>query len=83
MGKEQWKSIAKIVSEALMDESLFKIAIDRMEELKLDKSIDMFYKWYDPLYSYTSFPKEHQRKLHTNNVTERFNKELKRRTSAI
>ena len=66
-----------------MDESLFKIAIDRMEELKLDKSIDMFYKWYDPLYSYTSFPKEHQRKLHTNNVTERFNKELKRRTRKI
>ena len=57
-----------------------QIAIDRMEKMKLNRSIDMFYKWYDPLYSYTSFPKSHQRKLHTNNVTERFNKELKRRT---
>ena len=83
MGREQWKSISKIVSEALMDESLFKIAIDRMEEMKLNRSIDMFYKWYDSLYSYISFPKEHQRKLHTNNVTERFNKELKRRTRKI
>ena len=83
MGREQWKSISKIVSEALMDESLFKIVIDRMDEMKLDKSIDMLYKWYDPLYSYISFPKGHQRKLHTNNVTERFNKELKRRTRKI
>ena len=83
MNKEQWKSISKIVSEALMDESLFKIAIDRMEEMKLNRSIDMFYKWYDSLYSYISFPKAHQRKLHTNNVTERFNKELKRRTGKI
>ena len=39
--------------------------------------------WYVPLYSYTSFPEEHQRKLHTNNVTERFNSELKRRTKKI
>ncbi len=54
-----------------------------MEELKLDKSIDMFYKWYVPLYSYISFPGEHSRKLHTNNVKERFNKELKRRTKKI
>ena len=83
MNNEQWGDISKIVSGALMDESLFKIAIDRMEEMKLDKSIDMFYKWYDSLYSYISFPKGHQRKLHTNNVTERFNKELKRRTRKI
>ena len=83
MNKEQWKDISKIVSEALMDESLFKIAIDRMEEMKLNKSIDMFYKWYDSLYSYISFPEEHQGKLHTNNVTERFNSELKRRTRKI
>ena len=59
------------------------IAMDINEEMKLNRSIDMFYKWYDPLYSYISFPKEHQRKLHTNNVTERFNKELKRRTRKI
>ena len=57
-----------------------------MEQLKLDKSIDMFYKWYDPLYSYISyisFPGEHSRKLHTNNVTERFNKELQRRIKKV
>ena len=83
MNNEQWGDISKIVSGALMDESLFKIAIDRMEEMKLDKSIDMFYRWYDSLYSYTSFPEEHHRKIHTNNVTERFNKELKRRTRKI
>ena len=53
MNKEQWKDVSKIVSEALMDESLFKRAIDRMEKMKLNKSIDMFYKWYDSLYSYT------------------------------
>ena len=41
--REQWKDISKIVSEALMDESVFKIAIDRMEGMKLDKSIDMLY----------------------------------------
>ena len=83
MSREQWKDVSKIVSEALMDESLFSIAVKRMEEMKLDKSIDMFYRWYDPLYSYTSFPEEHYRKIHTNNVTERFNKELKRRTRKI
>ena len=53
------------------------------EKINLNKSIDVLYKWYDSLYSYTSFPKAHQRKLHTNNVTERFNKELKRRTKKI
>ncbi len=83
MSREQWKDVSKIVSEALMDESLFSIAVKRMEEMKLDKSIDMFYRWYDPLYSYTSFPEQHYRKIHTNNVTERFNKELKRRTRKI
>ena len=66
-----------------MDESLFKIAVDRMEEMKLDRAIDLFYKWYDSLYSYTSFPEQHYRKIHTNNVTERFNRELKRRTGKI
>ncbi len=52
MGREQWKDVSKIVSESLMDESLFKVAADRMEEMKLEKSVDMFYRWYDPLYSY-------------------------------
>ena len=66
-----------------MDESLFTVAVKRMEEMKLDRAIDMFYKWYDSLYSYTSFPEQHYRKIHTNNVTERFNKELKRRTRKI
>ncbi|MFG1389828.1 MULTISPECIES: transposase [Acidiplasma] len=83
MNNEHLKDVSKIVSEALMDESLFRMAMDRMEEMKLNKSIDMFYKWYDSLYSYISLPKEHQRKLHTNNVTERFNRELKRRTKKI
>ena len=59
-----------------MDESLFEISIDRMKELKLE----VLYKWYDCQYSYTSFPKEHQRKVHTNSITERFNRELKRKT---
>ncbi len=80
MGREQWKDVSKIVSESLMDESLFKVAVARMEEMKLDRAVDLFYKWYDSLYSYTSFPEQHHRKIHTNNVTERFNKELKRRT---
>ena len=83
MGKDQWKSISRIVSEALIDESLFKVAIDRMEEMHLDKAIDMFYGWYDSLYSYISFPEQHYRKIHTNNVTERLNRELKRRTRKI
>ena len=83
INNEHWKDVSKIVSEALMDESLFRMAMDRMEEMKLNKSIDMFYKWYDSLYSYISFPKEHHRKLHTNNVTERFNRELKRRNKKI
>ena len=83
MSREQWKDVSKIVSESLMDESLFTVAVKRMEEMKLDRAIDMFYKWYDSLYSYTSFPEQHYRKIHTNNVTERFNKELKRRTRKI
>ena len=76
MNNEHWKDVSKIVSGALMNESLFRMAMDRMEEMKLNKSIDMFYKWYDSLYSYISFPKEHQRKL-------QFNRELKRRTKKI
>jgi putative transposase len=66
-----------------MDESLFTVAVKRMEEMKLDRGVDMLYRWYDPLYSYTSFPEQHYRKIHTDNVTERFNKELKRRTGKI
>ena len=83
MSREQWKDVSKIASEALMDESLFTVAVKRMEEMKLDRGVDMFYKWYDSLYSYTSFPEQHYKKIHTNNVTERFNKELKRRTRKI
>ena len=62
-----------------MDESLFELARDRMKELKLD----VFYKWHDSLYSYISFAGKHSRNLHTDNVTQRCNKELKRRTRKI
>ena len=34
-------------------------------------------------YTHISFPEKHHRKIHTNNVTERFNKELKRRTGKL
>ncbi len=66
-----------------MDESLFKIIMAKMEEKHIDKSIALFYRWYNSLYSYRSFPEQHHRKIHTNNVTERFNKELKRWTRKI
>ena len=58
MNKDQWKSISRIVSEALIDESLFTVAVKRMEEMKLDRAVALFYRWYDPLYSYTSFPEQ-------------------------
>ena len=73
MSKDQWKNVSKIVSKDLIDESLFKIAVKRMEEMKLEKSFDMFYRWSDSLYSYISFPEQHLRKIHTNNLTQRFN----------
>jgi putative transposase len=43
----------------------------------------MFYRWYDSLYSYTSFPEQHHRKIHTNNMTGKFNRGLKRRTRML
>lgn len=53
--------------------------------MKLDEFFGYF-RGFNNLYdscTYLSFPKSHRRKIHSTNVLERFNKEIKRRTKVI
>ena len=57
--------------------------IEKLRELKLPQAANCVEEGYRETLSYTSFPREHWRKIRTNNLLERINREIRRRTRVV
>ena len=60
-----------------------KSVISRLREMKLNKAADKLENGLEETLTYMDFPSEHWLRIRTNNVIERVNREIKRRTSVI
>jgi transposase-like protein len=86
--KKYFQTVLKDINEILYSES-FKQALPLINSLIAsyeDKNPKLAEFFMNNLYdacTYLSFPKTHHRKIHSTNVLERFNKEVKRRTKVI
>ena len=60
-----------------------KSVISRLREMKLNKAADKLENGLEETLTYMDFPSEHRLRIRTNNVIERVNIEIKRRTRVI
>lgn len=60
-----------------------KSVISRLREMKLNKAADKLANGLEETLTYMDFPSEHWLRIRTNNVIERVNREIKRRTRVI
>ena len=60
-----------------------KSVISRLREMKLNKAADKLENGLEETLTYMDFPSEHWLRIRTNNVIERVNREIKRRTRVI
>ena len=60
-----------------------KSVISRLREMKLNKAADKLENGLEETLTYMEFPSEHWLRIRTNNVIERVNREIKRRTRVI
>lgn len=60
-----------------------KSVISRLREMKLNKAADKLENGLEETLTYMDFPSEHWQRIRTNNVIERVNREIKRRTRVI
>ena len=60
-----------------------KSVISRLREMKLNKAADKLENGLDETLTYMDFPSEHWLRIRTNNVIERVNRKIKRRTRVI
>lgn len=60
-----------------------KSVIYRLREMKLNKAADKLENGLEETLTYMDFPSEHWLRIRTNNVIERVNREIKRRTRVI
>ena len=60
-----------------------KSVIFRLREMKLNKAADKLENGLEETLTYMEFPSEHWLRIRTNNVIERVNREIKRRTRVI
>ena len=86
--KKDFQTVLKDLNEVLYADS-FEEALPLANSLIAtyeDKNLKLAEFFMNNLYdacTYLSFPKTHRRKIHSTNVLERFNKEVKRRTRVI
>ena len=60
-----------------------KSVISRLREMKLNKAADKLENGLEETLTYMDFPSDHWLRIRTNNVIERVNREIKRRTRVI
>lgn len=60
-----------------------KSVISKLREMKLNKAADKLENGLEETLTYMDFPSEHWLRIRTNNVIERVNREIKRRTRVI
>lgn len=57
--------------------------VKKLRELRLTKAADIVENGIDETLTYMNFPREHWIRIRTNNVLERLNREIKRRTKVV
>ena len=60
-----------------------KLVIEKMHEMKLSKAVEKLEAGLEETLTYMDFPSEHWLRIRSNNVIERVNREIKRRTRVI
>ena len=60
-----------------------KLVIEKLHEMKLSKAAEKLEAGLEETLTYMDFPSEHWLRIRTNNVIERVNREIKRRTRVI
>lgn len=60
-----------------------KSVISRLRDMKLNKAADKLENCLEETLTYMDFPSEHWLRIRTNNVIERVNREIKRRTRVV
>ena len=60
-----------------------RAVVKRLEEMKLRKAAKIVREGAEETLSYTSFPREHWRRIRTNNPLERILREVRRRTRVV
>ena len=60
-----------------------KLVIEKLREMKLSKAAEKLENGLEETLTYMDFPSEHWLRIRTNNVIERVNREIKRRTRVI
>ena len=83
--REVFMMLKAIYSQENREEAInkAKTVSEKMKEMKLKKASKILLKGIEETLSYYSFPSEHWRRIRTNNVLERINREIKRRTKAV
>ena len=59
------------------------LVVKRLKEMKLHGAAKKVSEGIEETLTYMNFPREHWRSIRTNNIIERLNREVKRRTRAI
>ena len=59
------------------------MVIEKLKEMKLSKAAEKLENGLEETLTYMDFPSEHWLRIRTNNVIERVNREIKRRTRVI
>ncbi len=86
--QKQRKAVGKILKVIFaeqnqqMQRALYQLAIERIESISSDAANVLVEAESDAL-TYLEFPKSHWRKIRTNNVQERANREIKRRSKVV
>ncbi|MDO5116763.1 MAG: transposase [Synergistaceae bacterium] len=57
--------------------------VQKLQEMKLSKAAKIVESGADETFSYYSFPPQHWQHIRTNNLLERLNKEIRRRTRVV
>ena len=83
--REVFMMLKAIYSQENREEALneAKTVAEKMEEMKLKKASKILLNGIEETLSYYSFPSENWRRIRTNNVLERINREIKRSTKAV
>jgi len=81
--KKDQKEFVEHLREAYGDEQKLQDVADDLNARGHRKATNTIERFIPGLMSYTAFPKRHWKRIHTTNMVERVNRELKRRTKVV
>jgi len=81
--RKHQKEVAESLKEAYGDEERLQELADDLNEREYRKAANTIERFLPGLMSYTTFPKEHAKRIRTTDMMERVNKELKPKTKVL